>query len=68
MKFSPVTNGLSLLSLDNNEFAQGLWFAWKLRNGHPIDLAFDHSVFRLDTGASAKISYESTTFGVGYGF
>lgn len=70
LKFSPLTNGVSLelLNLSNRELAIGGGWSTPLANGHPFSLALDVSTFSFDVPKRSKlIEYSTFSLSAGYG-
>ena len=67
LKYSPVTDGLQLLTLSNRELAFGV--SWTRRNpgAHPIGASFDFADFAI-TADGIRAHSRTLSFGVSYGF
>lgn len=64
LKFSPVTNQLSLLSFSNRELAAGFTFARLMKNGHALTFSLDYANMSLDF-TTLKAITNTLTFSVG---
>ena len=71
LKYSPITNGLSVLSLSNREFAVGGAYSHRLRNGHPLSLMLDFADLSASlpdsSGQSRGVESISVSISAGYG-
>jgi hypothetical protein len=52
LKFSPVSDGLSFLSLSSRELASGLRYGYELRNGRSVLISVDYARIDLVLGAT----------------
>lgn len=66
-KFSPVTDGLSMLSLSNNELALGAGWTTKLKSGNPVSVTLDLAKLKVTKDAKT-VESTSVTLGGSYGF
>jgi hypothetical protein len=67
VKFSPVSNGGTKLSLSNHEIAGGVSYSFKPNNGHFPTIALD--IASLDLVVEGlKVTSNSTSLSVGYNF
>ena len=66
LKFSPISNGLSLLSLSNRELALGGAYLYPLKNGHSIAFTLDVAIFYFKI-RQVEIQSSSISLGLSYG-
>jgi hypothetical protein len=66
-KFSPISDGFTVLSLTNREIAGGLSYQRALSNGHPLTISADVASLTL-TLSGVTISSTTFSLGAGYGF
>jgi hypothetical protein len=67
IKYSPVTSGFSVLSLDNRELAIGGGYIIPLKSGNSISITLDSASLDLVL-EDVTISSRSVTLGFGYSF
>ena len=68
LKFSPVSDNLSLLKLTNRELAGGVGWSHAISNGHSIAGTLDLSSLHFDAGDGNTLDSTSVSLGASYSY